>query len=887
MFTSLVLVAPVATADAEDAAASVERIAHGVGRLAEATSTYGQQLGDVPTHWRLAFLDEWSPNIAPSVVANVAAEAKDGGKTNVVFALPLAWEAKGWKQDPAASLAALEAVARGDRDALYAGVAQSLVDAGFPGAVLRLGHEHNMAWAPWHSGGGQAEAFVAAWRRAADRIREVAPGIVLDWNVGNAPRVGDTYWDPASWPGDEYVDVVGRDVYCRSEGKVASDVEQSLEILADWAAAHGKPISIPEVGITLPIDGVVPPDSAGTDELCSRVIVAVLGFAERADLAYLFWWAAPKTSQGYRYRPTEEDVHSWPALMQFFREPQPPIELSVADVTVVEVDNASDATAVVTFDRPAPVAGSFQWRTADGSAITPPDYGHVPLTTVIFDAGTTSVSLPLRVSGDSVFEPEKSFRVLLRARVGTAIADGSAVVTIEDDDAPPEVTPTDVAVEEGNAATKTVQVVLAFDRPAPQAGSFTWRTRDGTAVAPADYVAKAPTKLFFTAGATSKTVAVTIKGDRVFEPEETIDIVIDDLVGATSVDPEGTITVADDDGPPVLAPSDVSVVEGDALTKTVDVVVSFDRPAPQAGSFTWRTADGTATAPSDFTAKAPTLVAFAAGTTSKTVTATIRGDRVLEPQEKFGIVLGDLVGATSTDPSGAVTVVDDDQPAELTVRPLSVVEGDALTKTVNVVVAFDRPAPRAGSFSWRTVDGTATTAAGDYVGKAPTVVRFTAGTTSKTLPVTIKGDRRLEPEEAFSVVLGNVVDATAPDPSGTVTITDDDPSPVLSLADVSVVEGNALTKTVTVVVVFDRPAKRAGSFTWRTVDGSAVAPGDYVAKAPTKVSFAAGTKSKQLTVTIKGDRVAEADELFDVVIGDLVDALAPDPVAKVTVVDDD
>ena len=298
------------------------RIAHGPGRLREATTTFGPAIGEVPKGWISANLDRGAPEKAVSVVENLTREARERGVDNVVVSVPLAWQRQGARRDPDGSLAAMRAVGRGEHDAVYAGIARALVDGGFPSAVLRLGHEHNMLWAPWYSGDGRADDFVAAWRRAADRIRAAAPGVALDWNIGASGADPDSdsgaTFDPASWPGDEYVDIVGRDLYCRSNGRKPEVTRRALEEHAAFAAAHGKPVSYPEVGITLPHPGQSAGNTVGSDEVCAEFIDIVLGFAQEADLAYFVWWASQREDQGYRYRPTPEDQHTWRALHRHF-----------------------------------------------------------------------------------------------------------------------------------------------------------------------------------------------------------------------------------------------------------------------------------------------------------------------------------------------------------------------------------------------------------------------------------------------------------------------------------------------------------------------------------------------------------------------------------------
>jgi hypothetical protein len=73
-------------------------------------------------------------------------------------------------------------------------------------------------------------------------------------------------------------------------------------------------------------------------------------------------------------------------------------------------------------------------------------------------------------------------------------------------------------------------------------------------------------------------------------------------------------------------------------------------------------ADGTASAPADYTAVSGTLT-FDPGETSQTVSVAIQGDAVDEADETFTVVLSNAVAASRADGSGTGTIVDDDAPA--------------------------------------------------------------------------------------------------------------------------------------------------------------------------------------------------------------------------------
>jgi hypothetical protein len=72
-------------------------------------------------------------------------------------------------------------------------------------------------------------------------------------------------------------------------------------------------------------------------------------------------------------------------------------------------------------------------------------------------------------------------------------------------------------------------------------------TANDTAKAPSDYVAVPPTTLTFAPGQTTKTVAVSVNVDRVYEPNETFLVKLTQPVGATIAVGTGVGTITNDD----------------------------------------------------------------------------------------------------------------------------------------------------------------------------------------------------------------------------------------------------------------------------------------------------------------------------------------------------
>jgi hypothetical protein len=120
--------------------------------------------------------------------------------------------------------------------------------------------------------------------------------------------------------------------------------------------------------------------------------------------------------------------------------------------------------------------------------------------------------------------------------------------------------------------------------------------------------------------------------------------------------------------PPSLSIDDVAVAEGAAGSTGATFTVRLSRAATQAVTVAYATADGTATAGSDYQAAAGTLT-FAPGTLTRSVAVNALGDGVLEGNETFALNLSGPVNATLADGAGQGTILDDEAGRYYTVPP--------------------------------------------------------------------------------------------------------------------------------------------------------------------------------------------------------------------------
>ena len=99
-------------------------------------------------------------------------------------------------------------------------------------------------------------------------------------------------------------------------------------------------------------------------------------------------------------------------------------------------------------------------------------------------------------------------------------------------------------------------------------------------------------------------------------------------------------------------------------------------------------------------------------------------------------------------------------------------EGKSGNRSFTFTVSLSRATSVAVSVNFATANGSAI-AAEDYTAVSGTLV-FNAGETAKTIVVNVRGDRKREPDESFSVNLSNASGATILDGSGTGLIRNDD-----------------------------------------------------------------------------------------------------------------
>ena len=221
---------------------------------------------------------------------------------------------------------------------------------------------------------------------------------------------------------------------------------------------------------------------------------------------------------------------------------------------------------------------------------------------------------------------------------------------------------------------------------------------------------------------------------------------------------------------PSLRISDVSASEGDSGTTAFTFTVTLSSASTQTVTVNYGTADNTATAGSDYTAATGTLT-FAPGVTSQPITVNVFGDTTVENSESFFVNLSAPANAPIADGQGVGTIVNDD--LTLSINSVSKNEGNRGTTDFTFTVSLSAASNQTVTVAYATTNGTAVS--GSDFAYASGVLTFAPGVTTRTLTVTVYGDKTYEGDESFYVNLNSPTNATLGISPGTGTIRNDDP----------------------------------------------------------------------------------------------------------------
>jgi subtilisin-like proprotein convertase family protein len=238
--------------------------------------------------------------------------------------------------------------------------------------------------------------------------------------------------------------------------------------------------------------------------------------------------------------------------------------ISVANASVTE-GNVGDTTLSFGVTLSVASAGTVtvDYTTTDGSATVANGDYDATSDTLTFDPGQTTETVDVTVHGDTTYESDEGLTLDLSNANGATIADDSGTGTITNDDAAPTFAIDDVGVAEGATGITSLTFTVTKSGTTQLGSSVHYATGGGTATAGVDYAGNTGT-LSFAPGTASEPVTVLVNGDKVFEPNDTVNVVLSAPTESTIADATGVGTIINDDKQPTrltihrrLAPTSV------------------------------------------------------------------------------------------------------------------------------------------------------------------------------------------------------------------------------------------------------------------------------------------------------------------------------------------
>jgi hypothetical protein len=548
--------------------------------------------------------------------------------------------------------------------------------------------------------------------------------------------------------------------------------------------------------------------------------------------------------------------------------PNGDLGLTVNSLTVTE-----GAPAVLQVTRTNGSGGPVQidYATSNQTATAPEDSTAASGTLTWAAGDSAPKTITVTTVDDAVDEPTETFTVTLSNPAGGAHAGITlATVSITDNDVGPTGTlAMTAAAVSTNESSGTLN--LAVQRTGGFSGVTTvnFATQDFTALAGSDYTAQNGTLSWPDGDTAPKIISIAITNDTLDEPDETFNVVLSGVTGAT-LDPTATttvVTILDDDLPP--APGVLSVIGPVSVDESAtSVTFTFSRAAGVDGivSVDYATVAGTATANVDYTSRSGTLTWANGDSTSKNVAVPIIDDAIDEPNETFAMALSNPTGgATLGTASASMLIVDNDVSGPGT---LGIVANVSVLETVgNAIVSVQRTGGFTGAVSvnYSTTPDTAV-AGSDYTTTSGSLNWADGEGGVKFITIPILNDVVSELTESFGVSLtGGGGGATIGAGTGFVSIQDDDNPGVLAFTQTAQLVSET-AGSVTFSVARTSGSKGAVSLAFATAAGSATAGSDYTDVSST-LNWADGDSSnKTLTVPILDDALVELDETFTITL---------------------
>ncbi len=272
-------------------------------------------------------------------------------------------------------------------------------------------------------------------------------------------------------------------------------------------------------------------------------------------------------------------------------------QFALGDASIV-APKSGTATLHLTISLTPPSASatSVHWATSDGSAVNGTNYTAAS-GTASFAAGVTSQTIAVPILTSNTTFVDTYFNVSLATPTGGAVIErGQGYGTILAANVAPNLTITPVAVAQPTSGTTTATWTVTLTPASPNTVTAHFATSDGSAVAPADYVATNGT-VTFAPGATSKTISVTVNSNTsYFGANKYFYVTLSSPVSAVLQNNQAFTYLVNPNKAPTLSVNNIAVYKPLTGKAPATFTVSLSSASVNTVTVNYATSDGSAVA---------------------------------------------------------------------------------------------------------------------------------------------------------------------------------------------------------------------------------------------------------------------------------------------------
>ena len=556
-----------------------------------------------------------------------------------------------------------------------------------------------------------------------------------------------------------------------------------------------------------------------------------------------------------------------------------PIPGSVSIAQQAYSVSEADGNLVISVSRSGGSSGavSVSYATANGTATAGQDYTSTSGILNWADGESNAKIITIPLLNDTVFENNETFTLALSNPTGglSLGSISSATVTVTSDDAQPLPGLVALAQQSYTVSETGGSLMVSVSRSGGSSGavSVSYATANGTATAGQDYTATTGTLNWADGETGAKTFNIPLLNDALVESNETFTITLSNPTGGLGLGSPATatVTLTSEDQPAVPGVVQLAQAAYQVSEANGTLVVSVTRTGGSAGaaSVSYTTGNGTAIAGQDYQPTSGILNWADGDSSPKTFSIPLINDSLAEGNETLSVTLSNPTGGlTLGNPSSAtITLTSDDATPLVSFSAASYQVSEATSLAVVTVVRSGNTAGNV-TVAYAATAGTATAGA-DFSSTNGTLT-FADSETQKTFTVAIFNDTLDEAIETISLALTNPSGGNLGQQGTAVLqiLDDDDAPPPTNTAfefDSSLYDTREDYGYRAIYIQRVGDISQPGSVQYTTVNGTAAAGSDYVAKTGT-VDFAPGQRTKQVNISLINDSAIEQTEQLSVVL---------------------